>query len=421
MRNGMIGSRPLIAGRYQQLDLLGQGGLGRVWHGVDTNLGRSVAMKAITAADGLPAADLEEMHSEVLREARAAARLNHPNVIRVYDIVMTDDVPWMIMEYLPSRSLSEVVAERGPMSPQQAAHCGLDVLAALTAAHGAGILHGDVKPGNVLLAQNDRAVLTGFGLATMVGDPAHTRSGALIDSPEPMAPEPAADQPVGSAADLWSLGATLYFAVEGRMPYDRPPVPATDDPPFSPASGPLWPVLEGLLRRDPEARLDATAVESMLRRIATPPPTASPRTALGRTLLLPFPAPPTAAPPARHPPASDRPLLLGDIRADDSTSDPPGKNRRRRWAAASVAAVVAVLLAMLVWLLPPGNQADLVVPNPSPSNPGPAGAAPGESEPGGSATDAPPTSGPEPTGPEAPNPNEPPTQPEPTGPNASGG
>jgi serine/threonine protein kinase len=396
-------ARPLIAGRYQQLALLGQGGMGPIWLGLDTKLRRSVALREVVAPDGVSAADLEKLRPRFLREAQAAARLNHPNVVRVYDIVINEGSPWIIMEYLPSHSLAEVIAERGPMPPEQAAQCGLDVLAALTAAHRASVLHRDVKPGNVLIAENNRTVLTDFGLATIVGDPALTRADA--GSPAFMAPERAAKKAVGPAADLWSLGATLYFAVEGHSPYDRPSVPATltalatDDPPFSAASGPLWPVLEGLLQRDPAARLDATTVESMLRSIpTTPDETPSqhetpPQTVPAQTLPLPPPTPPAPARPTQPPPllplVSTRPLLVGDLWADDSTddstddptADPSGPNRRRMRTAALAALALGVLIAALVWLLPPiGNQPGSAVPDPSPSNPG--GAAPGASDPG---------------------------------------
>ncbi len=161
------------------------------------------------------------------------------------------------MEYVPSRSLFQLVAADGPLTPARAAHYGLDVLAALTAAHGVGVLHRDIKPSNVLITAGDRAMLTDFGLATIVGDPAVTRSGVLIGTPSFMAPERTADSDVGPEADLWSLGATLYFAVEGRSPYERTSMLATlsalanEEAPFSAAAGPLWPVLEGLLRRDP--------------------------------------------------------------------------------------------------------------------------------------------------------------------------
>ena len=215
---GMTASPTLIADRYQRLQLLGEGGMGRVWLGLDTKLNRTVALKEVRPAEGHTEADLREVAPRALREARAAARLSHPNAVRVYDIVATEPAPWIVMEYVPSRSLNQVVAENGPLDPAVAARYGLDVLAALTAAHQVGVVHRDVKPSNVLITEADRAVLTDFGVATIVGDPAVTRSGVVIGSPSFMAPERVADQAVGPEADLWSLGATLYFAVVGHSP-----------------------------------------------------------------------------------------------------------------------------------------------------------------------------------------------------------
>jgi hypothetical protein len=205
----------------------------------------------------------------------------------VYDVAVTEAGPWIVMEYVPSRSLAQLVRDEGPLSPSRAARIGLDVLAALRAAHRVGVLHRDVKPGNVLLTAEGRTVLTDFGLATIVGDPSVTSSGVILGSPAFMAPERTRDGPVGPATDLWSLGATLFFAVEGRGPYERgSPVAtlaalASEDPPMALHAGPLGPVIGGLLRRDPRERLDATAVERSLRALAVPPVLASARTRPG--------------------------------------------------------------------------------------------------------------------------------------------
>jgi serine/threonine protein kinase len=330
----MTASHTLIAERYLLLESLGRGGMGHVWRGVDTKLNRPVAVKEIVPAEGLTPAEMAELRPRALREARAAARLNHPNVVRVYDIVIDDSVPWIVMEHVPSRSLLQIVAEDGPIPPSLAARYGLDVLAALTAAHHVGVLHRDVKPSNVLITETGRTVLTDFGLATIAGDPAVTRTGVVIGTPSFMAPERAADTVVGPAADLWSLGATLYFAVQGRSPYERASTLATlsalasEEPPFAPASGPLWPVLAGLLRREPGARLPAPTVRAMLRQVAGPLPSAP----VVRPQLSPpaLPSPPTGGPaiaPARVP----RPL---------------------RRATVLVAAALAVVVGLLIWLVP---------------------------------------------------------------------
>jgi serine/threonine protein kinase len=270
----MTPPQTLLAGRYRLLEPIGQGGMGRVWLATDEFLTRQVAVKEVVAPQGLTAAEVRDMGARALREARAAARLSHPNVVTVYDIVVTDTAPWIVMEYLPCRSLFEVVTQDGPLPVVEAARVGLVVLAALRAAHGVGVLHRDVKPSNVLMDEGGRIVLTDFGLATIVGDPSVTRSGMVIGSPSYMAPERARDAEAGAAADLWSLGATVYFAVEGRSPYERTTALATvaalasEEPDPAVRAGRLKPVLAGLLRRDPTARLDAQTLDRMLRAIA---------------------------------------------------------------------------------------------------------------------------------------------------------
>jgi eukaryotic-like serine/threonine-protein kinase len=306
----------VIADRYRLLRPLAEGGMGRVWLAHDQSLNREVAVKEVVPREGLTSADLQELRPRTIREARAAARLSHPNVVRVFDIVVTESTPWIVMEYLPSRSLAEIVSQDGPVGPQRAAQIGLAVVSALAAAHNAGVLHRDVKPGNVLIADDGRIVLTDFGLATIVGDPAVTRTGVILGSPSFMAPERVADTGAGPAADLWSLGTTLYYAVEGRSPYERATTLATlaalatEDPPPAPHAGPLRPVITGLLRRDPKARLDANAVRAMLSAIAAPakpPKRAAPRQR-GRASKPPVPASPVVAAPVSASPVSAPPV-----------------------------------------------------------------------------------------------------------------
>ena len=214
------------------------------------------------------------LRERTLREARIAARLRHPNVVTVFDVIEDGDQPWIVMELGPARSLRDIVEQDGPLRSQQAAEIGLQVLAALQTAHRIGVLHRDVKPGNVLIDADGRAVLADFGIARAQDSPTLTASGVVLGSPSYIAPERARGEQGGPPSDLWSLGATLYSAVEGRPPYDRPGALATlmavaveePDPPR--LAGPLWPIIRGLLRRDPEQRLEAAAVEQMLRRIA---------------------------------------------------------------------------------------------------------------------------------------------------------
>ncbi|MFG1883063.1 protein kinase [Micromonospora sp. NPDC049102] len=264
-------SRQLIADRYRLVRPLGQGGMGRVWLARDEMLHRDVAIKELVASPGLPDGERREMRERSMREARAVARLGHVNVVRVFDVLHSGDDPWIVMELVPSRSLQEVLTAEGPMSASRAARIGLGVLAALRAAHRAGVLHRDVKPANVLLAHDGRVVLTDFGLATLPGDPRMTQTGMVLGSPAFLAPERATDGTVGPAADLWSLGATLYAAVEGRTPYQRSSSIATlaalvtEPPPQAQRAGQLTPLLEGLLRREPNQRISGEEAERLLR------------------------------------------------------------------------------------------------------------------------------------------------------------
>ncbi len=252
----------VIAGRYRLLDLVGRGGMGQVWRARDEELHREVAVKQVVPPNWLAENERDELRARTLREARTSARLNHPNVVRVYDVVRVEGDPWLVMEYVPSRSLQEIIEADGPLPPGRAAEIGLAVLAALRAAHDAGVLHRDVKPANVLLARDGRVLLTDFGLAVFQGgDGAMTRPGLVLGSPQYVAPERAAEGVSSVEADMWSLGATLHAAVEGRSPYARSTAMATlaalatRPPDPAPHAGPLTPVLAGLLRRDPRARL----------------------------------------------------------------------------------------------------------------------------------------------------------------------
>jgi len=265
----------LVAGRYRLAEALGQGGMGRVWKATDEILHRDVAIKEIVPPPGLTEQERQEMRERSLREARAIARLNHINVVRVFDVVRTEGDPWIVMEYVASRSLQDVLTADGPVSQQRAAEIGLEVLAALQAAHRAGVVHRDVKPSNVLLGDEGRVVLTDFGLATVPGDPNVTRTGLVLGSPAYISPERARDGTAGPPADMWSLGATIFAAVEGQSPFARATAIATltavvSEPPPPPrkATGPLKAALTGLLRKDPGSRLQAHEAERLLLRAA---------------------------------------------------------------------------------------------------------------------------------------------------------
>ncbi len=248
--------------------------MGVVWLADDESLNRAVAVKEILWPPQLGALEREILRQHGLWEAQTAARLNHPNIVGVYDVVEDDGRPWIVMQLVPYRSLGDAVRDDGPLPPGRAAQVGLQILAALGAAHAIGVLHRDVKPGNVLLGPGDRVVLTDFGMAIAGGSPALTAAAALFGSPSYMAPERARGEEASPAADLWSLGATLYAAVEGRRPFDRDSTMAVlaavvnDDPDAPSHAGPLWPVISGLLRKDPGARPDAAEVERLLRQVA---------------------------------------------------------------------------------------------------------------------------------------------------------
>ena len=260
-----------IAGRYRLLRPLGQGAMGRVWLARDEMLQRDVALKEIVPPAGLTGDEVQELRERALREARAIAKVSQSNVVRIFDVLRTGEEPWIVMEYVPSSSLQKEIAANGPITPARAAEIGIRVLGALRAAHAVGVLHRDVKPANVLLAADGRVVLTDFGLATATDDPGMTRTGVVMGSPAYLAPERAVGGPVGASADLWSLGASLYAAVEGRAPYTRPSsiatlaALATELPPMPQNAGPLLPALEGLLRRDPARRVDAFEADRLLR------------------------------------------------------------------------------------------------------------------------------------------------------------
>src|ERR1700761_5021904 len=264
----------LLAGRYRLHTIIGRGGMGVVWQARDDLLGREVAVKEIIWPAHMDAAEWDLARQRAQREAQMAARLNHPNVVGIYDVVAEDDRPWIIMELVPYRSLRDRVQADGPLTPTEAAQVGLGILAALRAAHQHGVLHRDVKPANVLITPEGRVVLTDFGIARATDSPVLTGTGVLVGSPSYISPERARGGQASAPADLWALGACLYAAVEGRPPFDREGALAsltavvTDRPDPPVHAGPLWPVISGLLRKDPGERLSAAQGEEMLQDLA---------------------------------------------------------------------------------------------------------------------------------------------------------
>lgn len=284
-----------VAGRYRLMEPLGRGGMGTVWRALDETLEREVAVKELNA--DLSGADRENFTIRTLREARAAGRLSHPAVAAVYDVFEENGHPWIVMQYVPSTTLGALIRDNGPMRPHRVATIGLQVLSALQAAHAAGVLHRDVKPDNVLITPDGRAVLTDFGIAAMEDDSPVTRTGALVGTPAFISPERAAGGRAVRASDLWSLGVTLFLAAEGRSPFHRghamASLAAVMYEPFGQLyrAGPLTPVLHGLLEKDPAARMTAVEAERHLHNIVngiTSEPTAP---------FIPVPPPPVTTSP----------------------------------------------------------------------------------------------------------------------------
>ncbi|MFF1548687.1 serine/threonine-protein kinase [Streptomyces sp. NPDC058291] len=279
----------LVAGRYRLLAKLGHGGMGTVWRAKDETVDREVAVKEPRIPDQLPERERANAFERMRREARAAARLDHPAVVGVHDVAVVDGRPWIVMELVRGRSLGDVLQE-GTLSAREAARIGLEVLGALEAAHAAGVLHRDVKPDNILLGRHGRIVLTDFGIAQIEGDTRLTDTGGFVGSPEYIAPERVLGQRPGPAADLWSLGVVLYAATEGVSPFRRSNTPATlqsvlhaaPAPPAA-AQGPLAEAVDGLLEKDPARRPTAARVRALLEAAANPPapqPAPSPRPTL---------------------------------------------------------------------------------------------------------------------------------------------
>ncbi|MET9363295.1 serine/threonine-protein kinase [Streptomyces sp. NPDC006632] len=265
------GAGLLLAGRYRLGDAIGRGGMGKVWRAHDEVLHRTVAVKELTAALYVAEADRAVLHARTQKEARAAARITHPGVVTVHDVLDHDNRPWIVMQYVDGPSLADAVKEADGhrIEAREAARIGLHVLGALRAAHTAGVLHRDVKPGNVLLARDGRVLLTDFGIAAIEGDVTITRTGELVGSIDYLAPERVQGAHPGPASDLWSLGATLYAAVQGESPFRRDSPISTmqavveEEPPAPDRAGALGPVIIALLRKSPEERPSVEQAERM--------------------------------------------------------------------------------------------------------------------------------------------------------------
>lgn len=265
-------SQPTIANRYVLLRELGRGGMGIVWEAHDTALDRVVAIKQVLLPGHFTDAERADAHARVRREAQSAARINHPTVITIHDVFEYEDDPWVVMELVEGGSLQDLLGRSGALPPEEVADIAESLLKAVRAADAAGVLHRDIKPGNIMMSADGRVILTDFGIATMEGGPAITRTGALIGSPEYMPPERLEGGPAEHRGDLWSIGVTLYAAVEGSSPFRRDSITAAiaavisaQLPPMTRAAW-LEPVIAGLLDRDPDRRLTVEQALDLLRR-----------------------------------------------------------------------------------------------------------------------------------------------------------
>jgi len=307
----------IVADRYALKAPLGRGGMGVVWHAHDTVLGRAVAVKEVVLPPTLPDEERRAAHARVLREARAAARLNHPGAVTIYDVVQDQGHPFIVMELVPASTLADLVRTEGPLPPGRVAEIGGQLAATLEAAHRVGIVHRDVKPGNVMVAEDGGVKLADFGVASLQGDPQLTATGLVLGSPAYMAPEQAAGEPSGPPADFWALGATMFFAVEGAPPFDKGTSIATlaavvnEDPRPMLRAGPLAPVVGALLAKDPADRPSGPRLRAQLEPLAGAAPLSATKVLPAHrdepeppaSTTVPLPATPRAATPAAPEPA----------------------------------------------------------------------------------------------------------------------
>jgi eukaryotic-like serine/threonine-protein kinase len=329
----------VIAGRYRLQAPIGRGAMGVVWRARDQLLDRDVAIKEVQIADTLTDAERATAFQRTLREAKTAARLNHPAVVTVYDVAEDGGRPWIVMQLVHAQSLDQVLADSGPLSPRRAAEMARQLLSALSVAHAAGVMHRDVKPSNVLIGSDDRAVLTDFGIATFADDPKLTQTGMVMGSPGFTAPERIRGEDASPASDLWSLGATVYAAVEGHGPFEQRGGAITtmsaiinEDAPEAPTAGALGPVIVALLRREPADRPDASEAARMITSVlplladrAPAAPAGYEATALSASSP---PAPGSVSPGPVSPgwggPGSGSPVSPGSVSPGSGSPDPPG-------------------------------------------------------------------------------------------------
>ena len=346
-----------IAGRYTLLDPLGRGGMGVVWRGHDELLQREVAVKQVELPEWLPKDECESVRARVLREAQAAARVLHPALVTVFDVTEEQSNVYIVMELVAAQSLSQLVAAQGPLPPSRAAQVGLELLSGIEAAHRSGIVHRDVKPSNIMVLEDGSVKLADFGIASVKGHPSITATGLVLGSPGYMAPEQAQGQRSGPAADLWALGATLYYAVEGRPPFDRDGAIATltavvhEEPQASQRAGALSTVISSLLDKDPDRRPSAEALRPRLAAVADDYDRSGGTAEFPVVESQPRPEPVVPpAPPPSPPEAEPEPPV-------PSTVGPrPDRQSWRRAGALVALAVVVLAVGLVAWATGRGER-----------------------------------------------------------------
>ena len=342
----------MIAGRYELDREIGRGGMGAVWLAHDTTLGREVAVKRLGMAPGDGGPDLDRAE----REARLAARLNHPHVVHVFDLVTEDEGRWLVMEYVEGSTLAAIVRKEGALSAARASALVVQAADALAAAHEAGIVHRDVKPSNILVSDHDEVKLSDFGIAKAEADPSLTQTGLVTGSPAYLSPEVASGHMATTASDVWSLGATLYHALSGKPPYEvgENLMGALfrivhEDPPRLPDAGWLAPLLEATMSKDPDERWTMTQVRDFLH--------SGGQAGAHTTQVMPAPPPvaPTAPVPAAPAPAQPTPV---------PTPEPPSR-RRGAWLPLTIAAALVVVIGVLAWVLLRGDDTSPTIDRPT--------------------------------------------------------
>ena len=345
----------LIAGRYRLQELVGSGGMGAVWRAWDERLHRTVAVKQLPLAHSFDPADAELANQRAMREARITARLSHPYAVSVYDVVEHESRPCIVMQFLPSVTLASAMNDVGQLKPEEAIQVGSQVASALAAAHQAGITHRDVKPGNILIADDGTALISDFGISHALGDATLTSTGLIHGTPAFISPEVARGAEASFASDVFSLGSTLYAVLEGEPPFGRDPntiallhkVAAGEFPPPQNA-GPLTLLLGQMLSPDPADRPSMKDVATRLGRLAAGQPDPE---AVQVAPTLPVPTLPVSTIPAPADPAPPAPAVPAPAVPAPASAEPPGPPRRRRprVLAAAVALVIAAVLAGLLW------------------------------------------------------------------------